>query len=297
MMLNGVFAASITPLRSDFSPDLRTIPKYLDFLASRGCHGALLLGTTGEGPSFSVQQRVDIVKIALEVHQDWPEFHLLAGTGLPSLDETISLNRELFDLGLDGVIILPPFYFRGANDDGLYSWYKEVIENSVPKGKVVFAYNVPGVSGVGLSLSLLARLHDDFPHKFAGLKDSSGDEDYARKLCQTFGHELQVFSGNDRLFSHALNNSASGCITAAANLISPELRALWDTYQAGQSTDHIQGKINSFRAIIEEFTPFPPVIKYLLARLHNFPHWSVCPPLSPLSEEQQVQVSRMLDLA
>jgi len=104
---NGIFAAAITPLRSDFSPDLSVLPLYLDFLAQRGCHGALLLGTTGEGPSFSPEQRRDVFRAALKVRQEHPEFRLLAGTGTPSLDETSALTRSAFDLGIGtGSIVL-----------------------------------------------------------------------------------------------------------------------------------------------------------------------------------------------
>jgi len=120
MKIKGVYAASITPLKKDFSPDLGSLPGYLDFLARRGCHGALLLGTTGEGPSFSTKQRTEIFKAALEVRQEWPEFRLLAGTGTPSLDETEGLTKAVFDLGFDGAVTLPPYYFRASEEDGLF---------------------------------------------------------------------------------------------------------------------------------------------------------------------------------
>ena len=297
MKINGVFAASITPLKNDFSPDLDALPGYLDFLASRGCHGALLLGTTGEGPSFSPEQRIDILKVALEVHQVWPEFQLLAGTGTPSLDETEGLTKAVFDLGFDGAVILPPYYFRASEEDGLFSWYKRVLERSVPTGGVVLAYHIPAVSGVPLSLNLLSGLREAYPEKFLGLKDSSGDPELAVKLGNRFGNDFHVFTGNDRLFSLALENGASGCITATANLISPDLRNLWDAFQAHKPSIEIQERINFVRETLEVFPPFPPLIKFLLTRFYNFPLWPVCPPLSPISKETQDRVSTKLDLA
>ena len=86
--LDGVYAAVITPLTSQGKIDLEQIPSYLGFLAQRGCHGALLLGTTGEGPSFAHHERVELMKAALDVRQEHPDFKLLAGTGTPSLEET-----------------------------------------------------------------------------------------------------------------------------------------------------------------------------------------------------------------
>lgn len=296
-MLNGVFAASITPLKSDFSPDLSALPQYLNFLASRGCHGALLLGTTGEGPSFSSHQRVEIINSALEVRQDWPDFRLLIGTGTPSLDETINLTRTVFERGLDGVVLLPPYYFQRSDDNGLYAWFAEVMEKSVPSKGSIIAYHIPGISGIELSINLLTRLRKDFPDKFVGLKDSSGEMKFSNDLARAFGDNLTVFTGNDRFFSMALNNGASGCITAAANIISPILRNLWDSYQGGESTIDLQTKVDSFREKIEMFPPFPPLIKFILAQKFNFPHWAVCPPLSPLSEDTKEQVSRIFELA
>jgi dihydrodipicolinate synthase/N-acetylneuraminate lyase len=95
----------------------------------------------------------------------------------------------------------------------------------------------------------------------------------------------------------ALENGASGCITATANLISPDLRILWDAFQAHKPRIEIQDRINSVRETLEVFPPFSPLIKFLLARFFNFPLWPVCPPLSPISKEIGDRVSTKLDLA
>jgi 4-hydroxy-tetrahydrodipicolinate synthase len=296
-MIEGIFAASITPLNQDFSPDLEAFPRYLDHLAERGCHGALILGTTGEGPSFSLVQRAAIFTAALEVKQQRPEFLLLAGTGTPSLDETAELTRKAFDLGMDGVVILPPYYFRNSGDDGLYSWYQKILQSAVPRGGTTLAYHIPAVSGVPLSIDLISRLHDFAPDKFIGLKDSSGDRDYSYQLGDRFGVDLRVFTGNERLFTEAVQNNAVGCITAIANLISPNLNELWIALQAGSPTDHIQERINSYREICEQFQPFPPLVKFLVSKYFEFPRWPVCPPLIDLSKKAGDQVSILLDLA
>ena len=156
-ILSGVYAAAVTPLKPDFTPDLAMVPELLAFLAARGAHGALLLGTTGEGPSFSISEREAIYKAAAKVKNKHPEFSLLAGTGTPSLEETSHLNQVVFDLGFDGVVVLPPYYFRGASEDGLYAWFSQVIEGSIPEGGKLLGYHIPQVSGVSLSDSLLKR--------------------------------------------------------------------------------------------------------------------------------------------
>ena len=133
--IQGIFAAAITPLREDYSPDLEAIPEYLDFLAGRGCHGALLLGTTGEGPSFSTNQRIEIFNSGIKVREKWPEFKLLAGTSTPSLDETVTLTKAAFDLGMDGTVVLPPYYFRSSGDIGLLDWFNHVMFNKTYRPK------------------------------------------------------------------------------------------------------------------------------------------------------------------
>ena len=294
---NGVFAAALTPLRSDFSPDLDVLPSFLAFLAQRGCHGALLLGTTGEGPSFSPEQRREVYRAALEVRQEHPEFYLLAGTGTPSLDETSALTRTAFNLCMDGVVVLPPYYFRKASDDGLFAWYHEVIQQAVPTDGALFAYHFPGMSGVPLSLDLLARLKDTFSNQFIGIKDSSGDPAFAEELCTRFGRDLLVFTGNDSLFTFALQSKAAGCITALANLISPDLRRIWDTFQRGQPDLKAQENVNLVRAILDRYPPAPPLLKALLTRYFGFPRWPVCPPLLPLTAETEDIVAPQLNLA
>lgn len=283
--LYGVFAAAITPLTSEFQPDRAAIPDYLDFLARRGCHGALILGTTGEGPSFSPLQRQTILESAVRVRETHPHFRLLAGTGTPSLDETNLLTRMAFNLGYDGVVVLPPYYYRKAGDDGLFTWFSLILKKAVPSDGSLLGYHIPAVSGVSLSLDLLERLKVSFPQSFDGLKDSSGDQEFARMLSQRFGNALMIFTGHDRLFSLALNLGAAGCITASANLFSPLLRQIWDQRQTDQTNSGAQHLINVIRNTLDSHPPYPSLIKALLNRLHGFPLWPVCPPLSPQSDE------------
>lgn len=283
--LAGVYAAVVTPLHEDGKLDQSTLPSLLEFLANRGCHGALLLGTTGEGPSFAPNERITLLRAALDIRHSFPEFHLLAGTGTPSLEETIALTRASFDLGYDGVVVLPPYYYRQASDEGLFAWFSQVILQAVPEGKKILGYHIPAMSGVPLSIALLENLKNTFPHRFAGLKDSSGDPENARKLGSHFGDDLLVLTGNDRLFSHALQANASGCITALANIASPLLRKVWDTFQMNQDTTEIQEILNKARAILEVNAPFPPVLKSVLAHQYNFPNWTVLPPLVPFPSE------------
>jgi 4-hydroxy-tetrahydrodipicolinate synthase len=282
--LAGVYAAAVTPLNADLIPALDDIPPLLDFLAGRGCHGALLLGTTGEGPSFSPAEREAIFKAGGRIRDTRPDFRLFAGTGTPSLDETIRLNKIAFDLGYNGVVVLPPFYFRDASEDGLFNWFGQVIHASVPEDGLLLGYHFPKVSGVPLPLTLLNQLRDNFPNQFAGLKDSSGNLYHAITLARELEDQL-ILVGNDKLLSQTLIAGASGCITALANLASPALRRIYDRHQKGEDINEIQNKVDQARDVLDDYTPFPASVKGLLAQLHNFPHWPVKPPLMPFQKQ------------
>lgn len=283
--LCGVYAAAITPLLSDDSVDREGMLEFLGFLARRGCHGALVLGTTGEGPSFSSEERTAIIRAAMDVRQQYPNFRILAGTGTPSLEETASLTRGAFDLGVDGVVVLPPYYFKKVSDDGLYEWFRQVIIRAVPHGGYLLAYHIPPMTGISLSIELLARLKDAFPDQFAGLKDSSADLAHAQKLGQVFGKDLLVLNGNDRLFSQALHNQASGCITALANLASPLLREIWNRTNLGEQDLETQTRLDTARDVLEQYPPAAAFLKEILHRCFEFPAWGVRWPLLPLSQE------------
>jgi 4-hydroxy-tetrahydrodipicolinate synthase len=292
--LSGVYAAAVTPLKVDFSPDLDSIPLLLDYLARRGCHGVLLLGTTGEGPSFSPEEREQILHASLQVRTAHPAFHLLAGTGTPSLSETALLTRRAFELGYDGVVVLPPYYYRQANEEGLLAYFSALIRQAVPEDGSLFIYHIPQLTGVPLSVAWLKRLQAAFPRQFAGLKDSSHDADFGRQLSEVFGEELVIFTGVDSFFRAALELHAAGCITAPANLISPDLRRVWDARQAGEDSSQVQARITNLRHVLERYPPFPPTLKALFARQGVFPHWPVRPPLVELDVERTEQLAREL---
>jgi 4-hydroxy-tetrahydrodipicolinate synthase len=224
------------------------------------------------------------MRAARDYRDQVPGFRLIAGTGTPSLSESIDLTRLAFDLGFEAALVVPPYYFRKATDNGLFAWFSELIKKAVPADKYILGYHFPNVAGIGFSIELLQRLKDAFPSQFAGLKDSSHDPELARALGEKFGSDLVVFTGTDTYLQMAMENKAAGCITAAANLISPDLRAVWDGMNAGQDISENQKRASEQRHILEKYPPFPPTLKTLLHKLHGFPWWPVRPPLEALPD-------------
>lgn len=294
--LAGVYAAAVTPLRGlhGSTLDLESVPVLLNFLASRGCHGAVLFGTTGEGPSFSPSEREALMRAASAYRAHLPGFRLIAGTGTPSLSETIELTKLAFELGYDAALALPPYYFRNATDTGLFNWFSELINKAVPSDKYLLGYHFPRVAGIGFSIELLARLKDAFPTQFAGIKDSSHDAGLARNLGEKFGYDMVVLTGTDSYVQLAMQNKAVGCITAPANILSPDLRAVWDLMREGKDASQAQARVTEQRGILDKYPPFPPTLKAILHRLHGLPRWSVKPPLEDMTDLMAEQLANEL---
>ena len=290
----GVFAAALTPLKADGSLDLDSVVPYLDFLAKRGCHGALLFGTTGEGPSFAPAERVALCRVAVEIRQEHPGFGLLMGTGTPSLSETVELTRAAFEVGMEGVVVLPPYFNRKVSDDGLFRWFGTVIQSAVPEDGFLLGYHIPQMTGVNLTIGLMDRLKSAFPGRFLGVKNSWTELEFAVALGEHFGPDLVVMTGYDNSFQLSLENHASGCITASATLISPVLRRLWDGAQNGQDVSAIQAEVNRVRGVLDSCPPTPALLKALLARWHGFPRWEVCAPLMPTAADAVEKVAQAL---
>jgi 4-hydroxy-tetrahydrodipicolinate synthase len=293
--ISGIYAAAITPLKDDFSPDLDAIPAYMCFLANHGCHGALILGTTGEGPSFNEAERLAVLKAALEVRSDYPNFSVIVGTGTPSLTETISLTKTAFDWGVNGVVTLPPYYYHQATSEGLLAWFRELINQAVPVDGYLLGYHIPSQSRMPLNIDLLSKLKYTYPTQFVGIKDSSGDPAHSIAISENFGDELVVLIGSDALLLHSLDHHGSGCITALANLYSSDLRKIWDAYQKEVKATEIQNKLTTRRTILMKYTPYPATLKALLHHYYDLPIWSVRPPLLPISIQRTENI--ILELA
>ena len=171
--ISGVNCAAATPLNADLSPDLGLFVEHGKHLLAAGCDGIALLGTTGEANSFSLAERKAILEAA--VKGGIPPTRLLPGTGLAAAPDTVELTRHALGLGMTRVVMLPPFYYKGVTDDGLFAAYARIIEAVGDARLRIVLYHIPQVSGVPLGRALVARLIAAFPEIVVGIKDSAGD--------------------------------------------------------------------------------------------------------------------------
>jgi 4-hydroxy-tetrahydrodipicolinate synthase len=278
----GVWPPATTPFRPDLSIDFDRYIEHCRALLKGGAHGLAVLGTTSEANSLDFSER----QTALEklVAAGIPAQKLLPGTGAPSIGDAVNLTRHATSLGVKGVLLLPPFYYKGVSDDGLFAFVSEVIARVNDPKLRIYLYNFPQMSAIKYSPELIGRLIAKFPETVVGLKDSSGDVAYVDALLQRFPG-FAVFPSSEALLLAAMKKGAAGCISATANTNIGSISKLYDTWNsAGAEALHRQ--VSAVRNLMVKF-PLIAGIKAVVAEQTGHKDWArTRPPLDPLSPEQ-----------
>jgi 4-hydroxy-tetrahydrodipicolinate synthase len=263
---SGAIAPVPTPLDGDLVFDEKAQATHLKWLASEGLDGALILGTNGEFPSFSLNERRAIAEAAAAAESG---LDLILGVGSCALPEALEMVDLAASLGYRAVLCPPPFYFRSAPATGIAAFFLEILErSSLP----VLLYHIPQVTGVAISDEVLDLLggHENL----IGVKDSTGDSDELRRLTDRFGDRCYLV-GNDRLVTACVEAGGSGSISAAAS-VAP---ALVCAVQRGEAE---QVDLDRVRALLEEYG-LGPSVKNLLRRF-GFGDFATRPPLVGLDD-------------
>jgi len=282
----GVFAASLTPLKNDLSIDFDRLISHCRWLLDNGCNGIVVMGTTGEANSFSVKERMEILDALIEA--EIPAHKLLAGTGCCSIPDTIELTKHAVSHNVGGVLMLPPFYYKNMSDEGLHAYFKIIIQQINNPDLKIYLYHIPPVSGVPFSHSLIKKLTSDFPETVIGIKDSSGDWQNMKSLCENFPG-FKVYAGTEKYLLDILNIGGAGCISATTNLsCRPASKIFNDPY--GNEADSIQKKVNALRSIIEKY-PMIPALKLVMAEVSGQVEWTnVRPPQTKLKKADSTKL-------
>lgn len=257
--ITGVFCAAATPLTEQGDPDLVRFTRHCHRLLEEGCHGVALLGTTGEANSFSMRERFAILEAALKA--DVPADALLPGTGVVAAADTIELTRHALSNGVRKVVMLPPFYYKGVTDDGLFAAYARILEGIANPDLQVILYHIPQVSGVALGHELIGRLIEAFPEQIVGIKDSAGDFNNMQALVEKFPG-FSVLAGADPLMLPLLKKGGAGCITATSNLVADALRTIYDKVGDDAETATVeaaQARINAYRTLSNSYVQIPTI--------------------------------------
>ncbi len=264
--ISGAIAPVPTPLDGDLVFDRDAQATHLKWLASECLDGALILGTNGEFPSFSLNERRAIAEAAVAADSG---LALFLGVGSCALPEVLTMVDLASSLGYRAVLCPPPFYFRSAPATGIAAFFLEILErSSLP----VLLYHIPQVTGVAISDEVLDLLggHENL----IGVKDSTGDPDELRRLTDRFADGCYLV-GNDRLVTACVEAGGSGSISAAAS-VAP---ALVCAVQRGEAE---QADLDRVRALLEEYG-LGPSVKNLLRRF-GFGDFATRPPLVGLDD-------------
>jgi 4-hydroxy-tetrahydrodipicolinate synthase len=286
----GVWPPAATPFHADLSIDFERYIAHCSGLLADGAHGLAVLGTTSEANSLDQGEREAVLErlIAAGIAAE----NLLPGTGTPSIGDTVRLTRHAASLGVRGVLLLPPFYYKGVSEDGLFAFVSEVIGRVGRSNLKIYLYNFPQMSGIAWSPALVGHLIKSFPKTVVGLKDSSGDVAYLNRLLESYPG-FAVFPSSEALLLAAMRKGAAGCISASANTQAGAIRALYDGWQ-GAEAESLSRAASAVRNLMQKF-PLIAAVKAVLAERTKSPDWArVRPPLDPLSPAQRKELSAEL---
>ncbi len=288
----GVLSPVVTPFRADLSPDAERFVRQCRWLNSQNV-GLAVFGTNSEANSLSVDERIELLDRLIGAGVD--PARMMPGTGCCALPDTVRLTAHAVKLGCAGVLMLPPFYYKGVNDEGLFRSFAEVIERVGEPRLRVYLYHIPPVSQVPITTGLVERLLAKYPQQAAGMKDSSGDWNNTQTVLDAFARSgFDVFAGSETFLLRNMRNGGKGCISATANVNPAAIAKLYATWQATDA-DAQQARLDEIRGVFAKL-PMIPALKAAIAHYGNDPAWAtVRPPLVELTREQSAALTAELD--
>ncbi|MGA7571408.1 MAG: dihydrodipicolinate synthase family protein [Candidatus Aquilonibacter sp.] len=261
--LTGVWSAVLTPVDESYEPDAaRAVAYYRDLLRD-GIDGINLLGTTGEAMSFSADQRLRLMEaIAASV----PRERTMCGTGAASLTDAVRLTRAAGELGFAAALIMPPFFFRDASDDGILRFFDELLSRAGPLRTTILLYNFPRMTGITFHADLVDRLIEAFPGAISGMKDSSNDVALQKELLERHP-DLRVFPSTEETLIEAKSYGAAGCISGSVCLWPQAAHAAYAEGDASAAT-----AVGQARAALTG-APLISLVRARVARVRNDDTW------------------------
>jgi 4-hydroxy-tetrahydrodipicolinate synthase len=289
--LDGIYAAAVTPFDANGALLAEQIEGLMRYFERKGADGVLICGTTGEAASMSVTERIQALNSARAAGT---KLRMLVGTGAASIEDAVTLTRNAFDIGADGVVVLPPFFNKEMSVDGLFLFYDQLITRAVPSDGRLLLYHNPVTTITSISFELIHRLCDRYPEQIVGIKDSGSDLEHSRKLNTEFPH-FHVFVGDDRHLSENLAAGGAGAITGVSNIFCDLLRDVRTKFAAGEPVDAAQERVNDAHSRFQGMGRLA-AFKTLLVAGRIIPEPTVRPPLKPLGADERALLEERFHL-
>jgi len=292
--MQGAWAAALTPLNNDLSVNLDGMVAHHKWLLSQGCDGVAVLGTTGEANSFSVAERRAVIEAAAASGIDARK--LMIGTGCCALPDTVELTRAVLDAGIPTVLMLPPFYYKGVSDDGLFAAFDHVIQTVGDPRLRIVVYDFPKMTGLDIGTDLLVRLHKAYPDTVVGVKDSSGNWDDMKAVADAipgFG----TFAGTEQYLLPTLQAGGAGCISATANATAHLCARVYAAFKAGDeaAAQAAQQSATEVRLMLQKYPAIPSLKQIMMAHTGDAGWRNMRPPIMPMAPDRAAALDSDMD--
>ena len=313
--IRGVLAPVLTPFKADLSPDGQRFIAHCKWLLSQNC-GLAVFGTNSEANSLSTEERAALLDALVAAGVDTSR--MMPGAGCCSITETVKLTAQAVAYGCAGVLMLPPFYYKGVSEEGLYRYFSEVVQRVGDARLKIYLYHIPPVAVVGITTGLVERLLAAYPNAIAGMKDSSGDWNNTKTFLDAFAvragravsvearrssdfemdtqTSFDVFVGSESFLLAGMQNGGVGTISATANVNPAAIHKLYTEWvrsrtggnaAARADLEDQQAKLNVVRDVFGRKYPMISALKQAIAIRANDSAWArVRPPLVELTAEQ-----------
>ncbi|WP_250866663.1 dihydrodipicolinate synthase family protein [Caballeronia sp. INSB1] len=288
----GALSPVLTPFDDDGAPSAQRLVRHCRALLNDDV-GLAVFGTNSEANSLSVAEKRGLLDALIAA--GLPAARMMPGTGACALPDAVELTRHAVANGCGGVLMLPPFYYKGVSDEGLFRAYASVIEAVGDARLRIYLYHIPPVAQVPLSLALIERLLKAYPGTIAGIKDSSGDWDNTSALIDAFAATgFEVFAGSETFLLRTLQAGGAGCITATGNVNAAAIARLAREWQAVDAPAQ-QRRLDETRAVFQRF-PMIAAMKAAIAWQSGDDAWAnLRAPLVELDATQRVQLENALE--
>lgn len=289
---SGVISATLSPLGSDLSVDVPKLIKHCQWLLDNGSAGIAMLGTTGEANSFDLSERMSLLEDV--ARSGLPLEKIMVGTGCTAYTDTVKLTQHAVDLGMPNILLLPPYYYKQVNDEGLHDYFELVINQINRDALQIYLYHFPKMSGINFSVDFIAELVQKYPDSIVGMKDSSGDVDNMLKVCRRLPG-FRLYAGTERYLLDVLRAGGAGCISATANVTIRKAAHVYRAWLENGEAHKLQDELNSIRGAFEGL-PFSATLKQYLAHVRQDSDWmNIRPPNSLVTDDKIQSLIRGLE--
>lgn len=287
MKYQGLYTAIVTPFK-DGQVDYEAYKALIDAQIAGGVDGIVPMGTTGESPTVSTEEHLEIIRKCVEFVAG--RCQVIAGTGANCTAEAIEMTKAAAAMGVDGTLQVCPYYNK-PNQEGVYQHFKAIAEaTDLP----IMLYSIPGRSGIEIAVETVARLAADCP-TIVAIKEAGGSVERVNQLVQALPADFAVLSGDDGLTVPFISCGAVGLVSVTSNVAPAEMKELVDAAMSGDGKKalELQKKYYPLMKGLMSLDVNPVPAKAALA-LRGQIGWEIRLPLVPLAEEKHGKLADLL---